>query len=116
MLLAIVSELILALCAENELVTDLDKLVMHCKHFPGLLASEGSLEQASAELDRTYEQVRRLLVPYVDTEWLILMLNAVALLSGTSIFPRPDPRLLYERTSCRGAVTVPMAVSSEGAS
>ena len=31
---------------------------MHCKHFPGLLASEGSLEQATAELDRTYEQVR----------------------------------------------------------
>lgn len=31
---------------------------MHCKHFPGLLASEGSLAQATAELDRTYEQVR----------------------------------------------------------
>ena len=31
---------------------------MHGKHFPGLLASEGSLEQATAELDRTYEQVR----------------------------------------------------------
>ena len=31
---------------------------MHCKHFPGLLASEGSLEQASTELDRTYEQVK----------------------------------------------------------
>ena len=46
----------MALCAENQQVTDLDKLVMHCKHFPGLLASEGSLEQASAELDRTYEQ------------------------------------------------------------
>jgi hypothetical protein len=60
MLLAIVLELILALCAENEHITDLDKLVMHCKHFPGLLASEGSLEQASAELDRTYEQAKHL--------------------------------------------------------
>jgi hypothetical protein len=90
MLLAIFSELIMALCAENEQVTDLDKLVMHCKHFPGLLASKGSLEQASAELDRTYEQARRLLVPYVDIEWL--MFYAVALLSGTSIFPQPDPR------------------------
>ena len=43
--------------AENEHHTGVDKLVMHCKHFPGLLASDGSLEQASAELDRTYEQV-----------------------------------------------------------
>ena len=30
---------------------------MHSKHFPGLLANEGSLEQGSAELDRAYEQV-----------------------------------------------------------
>ena len=42
--------------AENEHHAGLDKLLMHCKHFPGLLASEGALEQASAELDRTYEQ------------------------------------------------------------
>ena len=42
--------------AENEHHAGLDKLVLHCKHFPGLLASEGSLEQASTELDRTYEQ------------------------------------------------------------
>ncbi|CAL5223875.1 g6466 [Coccomyxa viridis] len=43
--------------AENEHHAGLDKLVLHCKHFPGLLASEGSLEQASTELDRTYEQI-----------------------------------------------------------
>ena len=51
------AEAVHAGCAENEHCTDLEKLVIHCKHFPGLLASEDSLEQATAELDRTYEQV-----------------------------------------------------------
>ncbi len=62
---------------------------MHCKHFRGLLASEGSLEQASTELDRTYEQVTRPLTHHAihPSSTLFLLLLSMSLVHITQMLP-----------------------------